>query len=224
MSVNYTSSFLLIKYYRHFAHHTRFKKKNWAMSNILDSKSQVSINQVPQAPDNSQNGISGAVSCRCILTGRQPKKRLSWFQSWLVIDDFFFHLLLISLVIYFFYFFTSGIQSKQRDTIIPMRVHKAWASFMLWVVRIIAVFPCLVDMRDITSHINRFAIGSMPKVFKIKYNSRCQRLVFLFISTFFWVQKINLGSSYRSFQQLRINPWYKSITLIVYDIQIIRFI
>lgn len=33
---------------------------------------------------------------------------------------------------------------------------------MLWVVRITAVFPRLVDIRDITSHMKRFAIGSIP--------------------------------------------------------------
>lgn len=35
---------------------------------------------------------------------------------------------------------------------------------MLWVVRITAVFPCLVDRRDITSHMNRLAMGSIPKI------------------------------------------------------------
>lgn len=37
---------------------------------------------------------------------------------------------------------------------------------MLWVVRMTAVFPRLVDKRDITSHMNRLAIGSIPKILK----------------------------------------------------------
>lgn len=35
---------------------------------------------------------------------------------------------------------------------------------MLWVVRMTAVFPRLVDRRDITSHMNRLAIGSIPTI------------------------------------------------------------
>lgn len=35
---------------------------------------------------------------------------------------------------------------------------------MLWVVRITAVFPLLVDKRDITSHMNLLAMGSIPKI------------------------------------------------------------
>lgn len=49
-------------------------------------------------------------------------------------------------------------------TIIPMRVHSAWASFMLCVVKITAVFPCRVESWEITSHMNRLATGSIPTI------------------------------------------------------------
>ena len=47
-------------------------------------------------------------------------------------------------------------------TMMPIRVHSASHSSMLWVVRMTEHFSRLVTMSEMISHMNRRATGSMP--------------------------------------------------------------